>query len=218
MKRIIFRALRLMTAPAARAAFIVCAALLLTAFAPRLYNAAPHSLQDEMTAPPPPRVFTDTERTQLAGVSNDRRKRLRLSLELAENRLARAEQLTGGQQYAPASIELGAYEALIVDAFAFMQERSNPDNKLRDLFKRFEQALRAHTRRIEAIRRITPTAYAPHVATTINLAKSLRAKALDAFFGEGSLRDDIGSDAETTNQESRALTTKQPTDNQPPIL
>jgi len=151
--------------------------------------------QDEIKiAPPPPRVFSDEEKARLAAVASDRRKRLRLSLELATARLMRAEQLTTQQLYANASIELGGYEALVENAFAFMQREAAGGDKQRDLFKRFEQTLRAHTLRIEAIRRSTPPDYAVHVATTIKFARAVRTKALAAFFGEGSVREDDSDD------------------------
>lgn len=215
MKRNIFRAVQSTISVATQSAFTIRAALLFAAFVAQMGVAVPlHARQDEATAPPPPRIFTEAEKGRLAAVIDDRRKRLRLSLELAEARLARAEQFTTGQQYAAASAELGAYEALIEDAFAFMQEQGVVNNKLRDLFKRFEQALRAHTQRIEAVRRITPTAYSQHVGTTIKLAKSLRSKALDAFFGEGSMSgDDASPDGAAPDRESRASTPRPPTGN-----
>lgn len=210
MKRSIFRAVEV-TIKFSPQSLMIYVCLLLLFIASQIGGAMTVSAQDESIAPPPPRIFTDGEKAQLAAAGGDRRKRLRINIELAENRLARAEQLTLQQQYGAASAELGAYQALIEDGSMFIQEQGTSNNKLRDLLKRFEQSLRAHTLRIEAIRRTTPQAYVVHVEATLKLAKALRAKALDAFFGEGSMRDEASSDSSTDDElQSRVSTTPTP--------
>lgn len=186
------------------ASLIFCVALL-PCLAPFSFAVTHAPRQDDATiAPPPPRVFSNEEKAQLAAISNDRRKRVRLSLELAANRLTRAEQLTREQQYAPASIELGGYEAIIEDALEFMQEQSRARGASRDLLKRFEQTLRAHAPRLEGVRRTTPPSYAVHVGTTLKLAQRARTKALNAFFGDGTIHDLTTENPSSSNQESRA--------------
>src|SRR3712207_3085623 len=69
-----------------------------------------------ISAPAPPMKFVSRgERTQLSS-ARDAKGRTRATIELAEARLARAEQLTAEQKYIAASGELGAYQGLIEDA------------------------------------------------------------------------------------------------------
>ena len=164
-----------------------------------LFVIAARAVQDQ-EAPPPPRVISEDERTRLDALSGNARKRLRLGLEFAEIRLTRAEQSTTDGRFAAASIELGAYEALIENVFASLRPQGAANNRSRDQLRRFEQALRAHGARIEVIRRTTVPAYAVHVATTARLARQIRTKALDTFFGTGSMDD---SDREQTSAGAR---------------
>jgi hypothetical protein len=174
----------------------------------------------EDAAPPPPRAISNDERAQLAAA--ERNKRTQVSLTLATNRLVRAEGFTTQQQYAAASTELGAYQALIEDALVFIQKQI-VGSKQRDSFKRYEQALRAHTSRIEAVRRITPPFYAVHVATTIKVAQRARTKALDGFFGAEVMRDRAPDTPDSpasssSGEQSRTDGTSDTIEDQPPIL
>jgi len=168
----------------------------------------------EDVAPPPPRIFSNDERAQLAAAA-ERNKRVPVSLTLATNRLIRAEGFTTQQQYAAASTELGAYQALIEDALVFIQKQV-VGSKQRDSFKRFEQTLRAHTSRIEAVRRITPPFYAVHVATTIKVAQRARTKALDGFFGAEVMRDHAPDTTNAPASSGEQSRTSAATENQPP--
>src|SRR5215212_572841 len=77
-----------------------------------------------ISAPAPPMKFVSrTERSQLSA-ARDAKARARATIELAEARLARAEQLTAGQQYDAASAELGVYEGLVEEALRFLGERT----------------------------------------------------------------------------------------------
>lgn len=184
-----------------------CATLLLL-FASSMAVAFAQQLED--VAPPPPRAYSNDEQAQLAAA--ERHKRLRISLELATNRLVRAEGFTTQRQYAAASAELGAYQALVEDALNYIQKQVM-GGKQRDFFKRFEQTLRAHTLRIEAMRRITPPSYAVHVATTIKIAQRARTQALDGFFGAEVMRDDAPA---SPSVQSRSADTSVSTEARPP--
>src|SRR4051812_28751795 len=103
---------------------------------------APHAVrgQDLRTtfapAPPPMKFVPRSERTQLSSVS-DAKAHTRAAVELAEARLARAEQLTAGQQFDAASAELGIYQGLLEDALHFLSDAtSGKGNKMRDVYKR----------------------------------------------------------------------------------
>ena len=137
-----------------------------------------------ISAPAPPMKFVSrTERTQLSA-TRDAKSRTRATIELAEARLARAEQLTAEQKYNAASGELGAYQGLIEDALDYLDDITKNDNKLRDTYKRLELALRAHCMRLEAIRRVTPSEYAVHVKAICECARNARTEALNSFYGD----------------------------------
>ena len=138
-----------------------------------------------ISAPAPPMKFVSRgERTQLSA-TRDAKTRMRATIELAEARLTRAEQLTAEQSFNAASGELGAYQGLIEDALDYMDDLTkNDNNKQRDTYKRMELALRAHCMRLEAIRRVTPSEYAVHIKAICECARNARSEALNSFYGD----------------------------------
>jgi hypothetical protein len=137
-----------------------------------------------LSAPAPPMKFVSRgERTTLSA-THDAKARMKATIELAEARLVRAEQLTAEQNYNAASAELGAYQGLIEDALDYMDDITKNDNKLRDTYKRLELALRAHCMRLEAIRRVTPSEYAVHIKAICECARNARSEALNSFYGD----------------------------------
>jgi hypothetical protein len=161
-----------------------------------------------LPAPPPFRFVPRDLRSQLAG-ARDTKARMRLSVELAEARLARAEQLTGAQQFDFASSELGLYQGLIDDALRYLRESKIDKNKLRDIYKRFELTLRAHGSRIEAMRRVTPLEYAVNFKAIGDATKDARTEALNGFYG--------GEMLESTTKDGTPPETERPKESpQPP--
>lgn len=149
-----------------------------------------------LSAPPPPMKFVSRgERTQLSAM-RDAKGRTRATIELAEARLSRAEQLTAGQQYDAAAAELGVYQGLIEDALSYLGEIKKNDSKLRDTYKRLELALRFHCARIEAIRRVTPSEYAVHIKVICECARNARTEALNSFYGDTVVREEVSRDDE----------------------
>ncbi|HEY0006335.1 MAG TPA: hypothetical protein VGB17_16255 [Pyrinomonadaceae bacterium] len=144
--------------------------------------------KNPLAAPPPMRLIPREDRTQLESV-NDIKNRTRLSLELAERHLARAEGLTASQEFDKAAVELGVYQAIIEDAMRYLIELNSDKGKVRDLFKRIELALRSHGPRIEAMRRMTPAEYAVHLKDTLEFTRDARSKALNSFYGTTVIRD-----------------------------
>jgi hypothetical protein len=152
-------------------------------------------------APPPMVYVPETVRTQLLS-ARDEKARTRLSIELVEARLARAEQQTELKQFNTATAELGVYQALFEDALQYLH-RSNGNNK-RDLFKRLEQTLHKHAARIESIRRATPSEFSGNIRTLLKLVRDLRTEALEAFYGDtvlGAIRSDKTNFAEPEQEE-----------------
>jgi hypothetical protein len=141
-----------------------------------------------VAAPPPMKFVPRSERAQLSNV-RDTKARVRATIELAEARLSRAEELTATQQYDSASAELGIYQGIIEDALYYMNDSKNESNKQRDAYKRLELALRSDCARIEAIRRITPAEYAINIKTICECARNARTEALNAFYGDTVVRE-----------------------------
>jgi len=127
-------------------------------------------------------------RTQLLSARDDKA-RTRLSLELAEARLVRAEEQTNLKQFNAATAELGIYQALFEDALEHLHRTNDGGSRARDLFKRIEQALHKHAARIEAIRRTTPSEFSGNIRTLLKLVRELRTEALEAFYSESVLSE-----------------------------
>ena len=142
----------------------------------------------QITAPPPPKVISPEERAKI-DEDKDAKDRLRITLELAEIRLNKAQLLTDQHDFHAASSELGRYAALIEDALAFLNPMSRDRNKTRDLYKRLELALRAHGPRITSIRRVTPLEYAVWIKQLEDFARKGRTEALNSFYGHTVVRD-----------------------------
>jgi hypothetical protein len=134
-------------------------------------------------AAPPPMIYIPQEaRTQLLS-ARDEKARTRLSLELAEARLARAEQQTELKQFNAAGADLGVYQALMEDAIQHLY-RTGDGSRSRDLFKRIEQSLRKHAARVEFMRRTTPGEFAGNLLALGKLIRELRTEAVEAFYSD----------------------------------
>ncbi len=153
---------------------------ILLCFASLSYTARAQDLIIPPQPAPPPMIYIPQDaRTQLL-TARDEKARTRLSLELAEARLARAEQQTELKQFNAATAELGVYQALMEDAIQHLYRM----NGSRDLFKRIEQSLHKQAARIEAMRRVTPGEFAGNVLALVRLVRDLRAEALEAFYSD----------------------------------
>jgi hypothetical protein len=187
-------------APSAQRAAVTCgalaAALACAAFAPTLVRSrgpqqppqpsAPAAVAEDVTPPPVKRV-PESDRAQLAQ-AKDRKARVKLTFEMAEQRLTRAATLTAAERFEDAADELGVYQALIDDIIKFLQQDGR-SGKARDLFKRIELTLRAHMPRIETIRRLTPSEDAVHVKACIEFVREARTRALESFYSDTVLRE-----------------------------
>ena len=145
-------------------------------------------------APPPMKFISGNERMQLAK-ENDTKNRIKVNIELAENRLSRAEALTSAQNHEDAVDELASYRWLLEDAFAFLRARGKTDNKARDLYKKLELSMRAHGIRLENMRRSTPLEYAIYIKDIYDYTRNARTEALNSFYGDTVLKTDKRSNA-----------------------
>lgn len=142
----------------------------------------------EQTAPPPLKIISRLERSQL-DESKDAKNRVRTTLELALVHLAEAEAQTSQHDYPVAAAAAGRYWALVEDVFSFLKTMKNDSNKTRDLYKRVELALRAHGPRLSAIRRGTPAEYSIWIKEIEDFARNGRTEALNSFYGNTVFRD-----------------------------
>lgn len=142
----------------------------------------------DQTAPPPLKIITRQERSQLNEMK-DGKARIKLSIELAEAHLANAENQTTQHEYDNAAAEAGMYWAIVDDALIFMKTIDRENNAKRDLYKRLELSLRAHGPRLSIIRRGTPAEYAVWIKQIEEVARNGRTEALNSFYGHTVIRD-----------------------------
>ncbi len=162
------------------------ALLFLAIYVPALRAQEPAAQQ--LTAPPPLKIVSREERARIDG-ADDSKARVRITIELAELRLAKAEVLTNDHDFEGSAGELGKYEALIDDALDYLSPMMRDKNKTRDLYKRLELALRAHGPRLTAIRRSTPLEYAVWIKELEEFARKGRTEALNSFYGHTVFRE-----------------------------
>lgn len=155
-----------------------------------------------LPAPPPMRLVPREDRAQLEA-ARDAKARARLSVELAEARLARAEQLTSAQQFETAGRELGIYLGILEDAMRYLKGQKE-QKKLRDTYKRFEITLRSHAMRLETMRRSTPSEYAVNIKSITDDTRDVRAEALNGFYGDAVISNTPAETEEKTPDERKA--------------
>jgi hypothetical protein len=154
--------------------------------APAVYGQ--ESKSQENTAPPPLKVISPADRSQLTQ-AKDAKARLRTTIELAEGHLAKAEAHTTQHDFDGAAAAVGRYWALIDDSFSVLKTLKQDSNKTRDLYKRVELSLRAHGPRLSGIRRTTPKEYAVWIKEIEDFARKGRTEALNSFYGHTVVND-----------------------------
>jgi hypothetical protein len=144
--------------------------------------------------PPPLRYMPPEVRQRLEG-AKDPKSRARLSMEIADERLARAAQLAEQDKFEASTAEIGIYEAVVEDTVRTLDAtddnngRGKVSNKLRDIFKRVEITLRSHVTRLESIRRVLPERHAVYLKEAIDFVRDRRDQALSAFYSDSVLRE-----------------------------
>jgi hypothetical protein len=142
---------------------------------------APAQEQDD-PAPPPIKLLSKTERTQLAE-KHDTKERTALTLQLMETRLHSAEKFRTDENYSLMYAELGGFHALMDNGIAFLLANSSEGKKLGSL-KRFEITLRSFVPRLETIRRDLPLNFDPYIKQLILDVGDAREKAMRPFFSD----------------------------------
>jgi hypothetical protein len=141
-----------------------------------------------MSAPPPLKIISKTERAQIEA-ETDVKDRLKLTIQLAGGHLGLAEKYTAQSAYEVASAEIGAYHALIENALTFLASMKRDSNKTRDLYKKLELSLRADGPRLTSMRRVTPLEFAVWIKKAEDFAREGRTEALNSFYGHTVVRE-----------------------------
>lgn len=145
-------------------------------------------LTPQLPTPPPMRFVKRDDKSQLTN-TKDAKARVRLTIELAEARLAHMEMLTSHKKFEEASESLGHYLGLIEDVMRFVGSLPRDKNSTRDLYRRLDIALRAQIPRLAVMRRDTPSDFAIHLKSAEEFARDTRTDALEIFYGNTVLRE-----------------------------
>jgi hypothetical protein len=149
------------------------------------------------------RFVAREDRAQLS-TAREPKMRVRLTIELADIRLARLEALTNQKQFEQASEALGSYLGLIEDVMRYIPSLTNLNRTTtQDLYRKLDIALRGQIPRLVVLRRVTPAEYATHLKTAEEFVRDTRTDALDYFYGYSVLRD-------KNKSETKAGTDKDP--------
>ena len=144
--------------------------------------AAQEPVQDN-SAPPPPKVLSKDERTQL-DVLTDVKKKTKLALLLMDLRIKRAEDLHTRELDDEMFAELGGFHALVDYTLDFLNNSDKDSGKVLNNFKRFEIGLRAFVPRLEVLRRDMPLKFEFYVRRLMLYLRDARAKAVEPLFGD----------------------------------
>jgi hypothetical protein len=142
-----------------------------------------------LTAPPPLKTIPLVEKQKIESLL-DSKQRLKQTMEFAVAHLTAAEKQTSDGNYDAASNAVGSYHALVQNALTYLATLKRDSNKTRDLYKRFELALRADGPRLTAMRRITPLEFAVWIKRVEEFARESRTEALNSFYGHTVVRED----------------------------
>lgn len=135
-------------------------------------------------APPPIKELTREEKDQLTASSFELKKFTKVSLELMEARMKRAEAADAADDFETMFKELGAFHALIDQSLDLILKRHNSGKKAFSEFKRYELGVRGFIPRLELIRRDLPIKYEYYTRVLIRHLREAREKAIDPMFGD----------------------------------
>ena len=156
------------------------------------------------------RFVARDDRSQLM-TTRDPKARIRVTIELAEARLARIESFTTHKEFEQASEAFGTYLGLIEDVMRYIPSLTRINRTTtQDLYRKIDIALRGQIPRLVVMRRMTPSDYAIHIKSAEEFVRNTRTAALEYFYGYSILR-------EKDNPETKADANKAPSqDNKRP--
>lgn len=144
--------------------------------------------EPEEIVPPPIKVVSKSELSQL-GAESELKRRTKLSLELMEARLLKAEGFAAKEEYREMFDDLGGFHGLMDNTINFLTGSDTNKGKVLNNFKRVELSLRKYVTRLELIRRNLPIKYERYVRSLVKYVREARSKAVEPMFGETVLPD-----------------------------
>ena len=133
-------------------------------------------------APPPLKLISKDEK-KLLDAQNDVKRRVKLSLELMDARLLKAEKLRTEESFSETLVELAGFHAILDNTLSFLFKNDFGD-KIDKRFITFEIYLRKQIPRLEVIRRELPSRYGYHVGKIMKAVREARAKAVEPLFSD----------------------------------
>ncbi len=133
--------------------------------------------------PPPLPIISKVETNQLQSEA-DIKKRTKLSIDLMENRLEKAESFSTAKNYQQSLDELGGFQAIMSDAVKYLAKKDSGSGKVLNNFKRFEINLRSFVPRLELVRRMMPEKFSYHVTQLMKLVRKTRSNAVENLFDD----------------------------------
>lgn len=139
--------------------------------------------QPDNVAPPPLKIISKAEKSQI-DAATEVKPRTKLSLELMDARLLKAEDYAKQEKYDEMFEELGGFHGLMDNTVYFLVKSDAKQKKVLDEFKRVELALRKYVTRLELIRRDLPIRYEFYVRKLVKYAREARTRAIEPMFGD----------------------------------
>lgn len=163
-----------------------------------LFAAVNSFAQDEQSppedlAPPPLKIISKAEKSSLDAGAANVSDRTKLSVELMETRLKKAEDLYAQSLLPEMLDQLGGFHALMDDALKFLDKSGDARGKTLNNYKRLEISLRRFAPRIELIRRELPAKYEYYVRSLIKNLRAARSKAVEPFFDDSVVPNQKGN-------------------------
>lgn len=134
--------------------------------------------------PPPIKVITKEEREKLDARGQSVKNRIKLSLEMMEERLLMAEEHSSKSEFREMFKDLGRFHALVDNALAYLNRFDTGRSGFLKNFKRYEIGLRQFLPRLQMLRRDLPPKFEYYVRNLIFAVRDARRKAVDPFFDD----------------------------------
>ena len=133
-------------------------------------------------APPPLKILSKDEKNNLESQGSNIKKRTKVSLELMDIRLEKAEKSQSASEFKQSLDELAGFHAILDNTLTFLIKTDS--GKSDRSFINFEIYLRKQIPRLEAIRREMPFKYGFHVGRIMKAVREARAKAVEPIFDD----------------------------------
>lgn len=140
---------------------------------------------DEMPSdvvPPPIKILSKEEKTNLESQGTNIKKRTKISLELMDARIEKAEKFQMTSDFKQTLDELAGFNAILDNTLSFLIKTDS--GKSDRSFINFEIYLRKQIPRLEAIRREMPFKYGYHVGKIMRSVREARSKAVEPIFDD----------------------------------